>query len=278
MPGAGRAALALLLTASQSGPPARAQAAPDVQAAFEVVSVKPDQNPAAQIGVRPVVGNRFSAVITLNLLIAVAYGERSTLLESQVVDAPSWAATDRYEFNATFEGTMASVPGGPPDRLMSMVKRMLAERFKLRIHQETRQVPVYDLVVADPAGRLGPRLTNPPGACVRVGGALPANFDFSTSCGFKRFGPTVITAKAITLETFAGALGQQPDVKRVVRDRTGLAGEFDLALEYVPLSADPQSGPGLTTALRDQLGLSLRSSTGPVEVFVVDGLERPAAD
>ena len=84
---------------------------------FDVVSVKPDANPSAQIGIRPVFGNRFSAAITVQLLIAVAYGERSTLPDHQVVGAPSWAASDRYEINATFDGPMTSVPGGPPDRL-----------------------------------------------------------------------------------------------------------------------------------------------------------------
>ena len=247
---------------------------------FEVVSVKPDANPAAQIGIRPVIGNRFSAVITVNLLIAVAYGERSTLPDHQVVGAPPWAVNDRYEINATFDGPMTSVPGGPPDRLMSMVRRMLADRFKLRIHKETRQLPVYDLVVADADGRLGQQLTRPPGTCVRVSGALPPNFDFSTPCGFKRVGPTLITAKSIDLDTLAEELSRRPDLGRLVRNRTGLTDEFDVELEYAPLAAagDPQAGPLLPTALRDQLGLGLRSTTGPVDVFVVDGLERPTPD
>ena len=249
--------------------------------AFEVVSVKPDANPTAQIGIRPVFGNRFSAAITVKLLIAVAYGETSTLPDHQVVGAPSWAASDRYEINATFDGPIGTAANeGSPDRLMSMVRRMLADRFKLRIHKETRQMPVYDLVVADADGRLGPRLTKPAGTCVRVTGALPPNFDFSTSCGFKRVGPTVITAKSIDLDTLAGELSRRPDLGRQVRNRTGLTDEFDVELEYAPLAAagDPQAGPGLTTALRDQLGLSLRSTTGPVDVFVVDGLERPTPD
>jgi uncharacterized protein (TIGR03435 family) len=253
--------------------------APD--AAFEVVSIKPDQNPATPFGIRLVFGNRFSAVITVNLLIAEAYGERTALPLSQLVGAPSWAATDRYDINATFDGPITTAgPGGPADRLMAMVRRMLAERFRLRIHKETRDVPVYDLVVANADGRLGPRLTKPPGTCVRVSGPLPPNFDFSTSCGFKRVGPTLITAKSLDLDSFAGELSRRPDAGRVVRNRTELAGEFDIELEYVPLAAaaDPLTGPGLTTALREQLGLALRSATGPVDVFVVDGLERPTAD
>jgi len=248
--------------------------------AFEVVSVKPDANPAAQIGIRPVFGNRFSAVITVNLLIAVAYGERFTLLDGQVVGAPSWAATDRYEINATFDGPIGTAAKeGSPDRLMSMVRRMLADRFKLRIHKETRQVPVYDLVVATADGRLGPRLTKPPGTCLRGSGVLPADFDFRASCGFKRVGPTLITAKSIDLDTFATQLSRGADVGRLVRNRTALTDEFDVEFEYVALAAsDPQAGPGLTTALREQLGLALRSATGPMEVFVVDGVERPTPD
>ena len=271
------AAVALACGALVGRAPIAAQVPP---AAFEVVSVKPDLNPTAQIGIRPVFGNRFSAVITVNLLIAVAYGERSTLLDSQVIGAPSWAASDRYEINATFDGPMTTTANGPPDRLMSMVKTMLADRFKLRIHKETRQLPVYDLVVSAANGRLGPRLTTPPGTCVRVTGALPANFDFSTSCGFKRGGPTLIVAKSIDLDSFAGELSRRPDVGRLVRNRSGLTAEFDLELEYAPLAAagDPPTGPGLSTALRDQLGLALRSATAPMDVFVVDALERPTAD
>lgn len=257
--------------------PIAAQAPP---AAFEVVSVKPDLNPAAPIGIRPVVGNRFSAVVTVNVLIAVAYGERSALLESQIAGAPPWAATDRYEINATFDGPITAVPGGPPVRLMSMIHTLLADRFKLKIHKETRQVPVYDLVVASADGRLGPGLTKAPGTCVRVSGALPANVDFSALCGFKRVTPTLITAKGLRLDDFAGALGPRPDVQRPVRNRTGLGGEFDLELEYAPFSSpgDPPAGPGLATAMRDQLGLALRPTTGPVEVFVIDAVERPVAD
>jgi uncharacterized protein (TIGR03435 family) len=258
-----------------------AQTAPDLAAgAFEVASIKLDTNPAAQAGIRPVVGNRFSAVVTVNVLIAVAYGEQSALLDSQIAGAPSWAATDRYEINATFDGPITAAPGGPPVRLMSMVRNLLADRFQLKIHGETRQVPVYDLVLANPDGRLGTRLTQAPGTCVRVSGALPANVDYSTLCGFKRVGPTLITAKGIDLDSFAGELSRRPDVQRVVRNRTALAGEFDLELEYVPLSGagDPQQGPPLATALRDQLGLALRSTTGPVEVQVVDSVQRPTAN
>ena len=279
MPTAGRPAL-LLVVACAVGV-AGAQVAPELPpAAFEVASVRLDVNPGAQMGIRPVVGNRFSAVMTVKALIAVAYGASGALLDSQVADVPSWAGADRFEINATFDGPITTVPGGPPVRLMSMIRSLLEDRFKLRIHRETRQVPVYDLVLADADGRrLGPRLTRAPGTCIRVSGALPANVDFSTLCGFKRVTATLISAKGITLDTLAGALSSRQDVQRVVRNRTALEGEFDLELEYTPFSAgDPQPGPGMSTAMRDQLGLALRPAAGPVEVFVIENVERPTAD
>ena len=118
-----------------------------------MVSIKPDLNPAEQLGIRPVGGNRFSAVIAVNVLIAVDYGERSALLDSQIAGAPS------------------------------IIHTLLPDRFKLNIHKETRQMPVYDLVLASADGRLGPRLRNPPGPCVRVSGALPTAV---TSAGASR--------------------------------------------------------------------------------------------
>src|SRR5688572_5016426 len=229
MPLARLAALALLLLASQGfAASLRGQAAPaPPPASFDVVSVKLDQDPAAQMGIRPVVGNRFSAVVTVNVLIAVAYGEGPALLESQVAGSPSWAATDRFEINATFDGPITAAPGGPPVRLMSMIRTLLADRFKLRIHRETRQLPVYDLVVADADGRrLGPRLTRAPGTCIRLSGALPANVDFSALCGFKRVTPSMITGKGVNMDALAGALGQRADVQRIVRNRTALEGRI----------------------------------------------------
>ena len=175
----------------------RAPLAAQAPAAFEVVSVKPDLNPAAQMGIRPVVGNRFSAVSTVNVLIAVAYGERSALLDSQIAGAPSWAATDRFEINATFDGAITAVPGGPPIRLMAMIHTLLADRFKLKIHKETRQAPVYDLVVAGADGRLGPRLTKAPGTCVRPGRSTQASYSTRASttgwhsCAARRLAPWV---------------------------------------------------------------------------------------
>ena len=248
-------------------------------AAFEVVSVKLDSNPAAQMGIRPVMGNRFSAVMTAKALIMVSYGARGSLLENQVVGAPSWTGTDRYEINATFDGPITSTGSSSADRLMAMIRTLLADRFKLRLHTETRQVPVFDLVMANADSQPGPRLVKAPGTCVRVSGALPANVDFSTLCGFKPTAGGTLLAKGIDLGDLASALSQRPEVQRIVHNRTGLAGDYDVDLEYTPFAGgDAQPGPGLTTALREQLGLTLRSATGPVEMFVVDSVERPAPD
>ena len=262
------------------GAQAQAQAGDLPPAAFEAASVKLDIEQTAQPGIRPVVGNRFTAFVTVRMLIALAYGVPSALLDAQIADAPGWTGTDRFEINATFDGPITATPGGPPLRLLAMIRSLLADRFRLRLHAETRQLPVYDLLVERADGQLGPRLTRAAGTCVRVSGALPPNVDFTTLCGFRRVSPSVISGKSLTLEALAGALGQRAEVQRIVRDRTALTGEFDVDLEYAPFTgaADPPPGPGLTTALREQLGLALRSTIGPVQVHVVDSVERPGPD
>lgn len=99
-------------------------------------------------------------------------------------------------------------------------------------------------------GRDRPASDSPDGDGQGFSGALPANVDYDAMCGCKRVMPSVITAKGIDLETFAGALAQQPDVRRVVRHRAPLEGEFDVELEYARFTGagDPAQGPGLTTA------------------------------
>ena len=249
-------------------------------AAFEVASIKRNQDPDAQLGVRPVTTNRFSGVMTAKMLVQVAYGFPNTLFDGQIVGGPPWTDRDQFEINAVFEGPIAAAPGGPPVRLLAMMRGLLAERFKLQVRTETRQLPVYDLVVDRDNGQLGPRLTRSDGSCLPITAATEPVTDFSRYCGFRRFSPGVMSAKGGTLESLAGALAFLPDVQRVVRDRTGLAGQFDFDLEYTQVAAanDPQAGPTIFTALREQLGLTLRPATGPVEVLVIDRLEPPTPD
>ena len=134
-------------------------------AAFEVASIRRNADPNAQLGVRPVTSNRFSAVATVKMLVQVAYGFPNTLFEGQIVGGPGWASSDRFEVDAVFSGSISATPGGPPVRLLAMVRALLADRFKLQVRREQRQLAVYDLVLDRPTGALGSRLTRSDGTC-----------------------------------------------------------------------------------------------------------------
>jgi uncharacterized protein (TIGR03435 family) len=263
---AAAAALVVLATGarpeSQSLPPEL-----PVSVTFEVVSVKRSTDPSAQFGARMMGNGRFSAVLTARMLVMLAYGYPSTLHDNQLVGGPSWITTDRFEINATFEGPTAIAPNSPPVRLLAMERAMLADRFKLRVHQETRQLPVFDLVRSRP-DRLGPRLVPSDGSC-------------QPSCGITPSARGTISAKGIPLSRFALLISYLPDVQRPVRDRTGLTDAVDIGIDFArdtTANANAGDSPPIMTALKEQLGLELRPATGPVDVIVIDHIEAPTPD
>jgi uncharacterized protein (TIGR03435 family) len=134
-----------------------------------------------------------------------------------------------------------------------MVQTLLAERFHLALHRETRQLPIFALVV----GKTGPRLheaENTPGPTrTRLG---------------------QIIARKMSLTTLANILTF--DLKRPVKDQTGLPGEFAFTLEWSPTLGDPSDQPSLFAAVQDQLGLKLESTKGPIEMFLIDHVEKPS--
>jgi len=265
-------------------PLARTQAQPQppalpVSATFEVVSVKLHPDQTTPIGVRQMGGGRFAAVLTVRTLVLLAYGYPDALIGAQVTGGSSWIDTDRYEINATFEGPLAVAAGGPPVRLLAMERALLADRFKLTIHQEAEPLAVFDLVVSRGDGRLGPRLVRSDGTCLAQPATPAPIADLTPYCGIKRSTRVAMSATGISLSRFARLLSFVPDVERIVRDRTGLVDAFDLDLDFAPVgSAEAQDLPPITTALKEQLGLELRSATGPVDVIVIDRVERPTPD
>ena len=241
-------------------------AALPVDAAFEVTSVKRVTDPTAQISARSSNNGRLSAVFTVRTLVQLAYGYPDTLRDDQVVGGPSWIDTDLFEINATFDGPIAIAPNSPPVRLLAMERRLLADRFQLKVHQETRPLRVFDLVLSRDDGRLGPRLTRSDGSC-------------APACGVKRSVAGGMSAKGIPIARFALLISFLPDVQRIVRDRTGLTGAFDLELDFArEASPEPQAQPALMTALKEQLGLELRATTAPANVIVIDHVEPPMPD
>ena len=263
----------------------RAQSTDQKPLAFDVASIKVGIPADVPMGIRPVsAGGQFHAVLTLHDLVQIAYGAPLALLPSQVVGGPDWVATERFEIVAKADG-LANAPSGGRDELQSMMRTLLADRFRLEIRRESREQPIFNLVLDRSDGRLGPRLRAEDGQCVSTSAVSAASADSSRWCGFRRFGPGAISARGMTLDAFASGISTRPDIQRVVRNRTGLTGKFDLDVEYMPDRAstgDPQPAAvdsvGLSTALREQLGLKLQATRGPVDVLVIEHIEKPSPD
>ena len=154
---------------------------------------------------------------------------------------------------------------------------VLADRFKLRVHQETKPLPVFDLVRSRADGRLGPRLVKSDGSCLPLPSTSAPISDFTPYCGVKRSVPGAMSAEGF-LSRFALLISFLPDVQRIVRDRTGLTEAFDIDLDFARDAADAQDKPPIMTALKEQLGVELRPATGPVDVIVIDHVEPPTPD
>jgi len=218
-------------------------------------------------------GGMFRAVgLTVREYMRAAFGSPTALLADQVTGGPAWVDTDRFEIIAKV-ANVASL-SEPNQQVLTMLRGLLAERFKLAVHTESRQLPMYDLVVAADDGRLGPRLRRPADTCIPIM-AMQVTPDISRMCGVRRWGLGVLGGVG-SMGWLAGILSQNPAVARVVRDRTGLAGDFDFDLEFqVNEQAGGDLRPSLFTSLREQLGLKLVPTKGPVDVLVIDHAEKP---
>jgi uncharacterized protein (TIGR03435 family) len=236
--------------------------------AFEVTSVRKVVEPDVIYGIRPVdPAGRFHAIITVRDLIMVAYGSPLALVEAQIIDLPPWTRNDRFEIIAKAPGALSH------ESLLTMVRGLLAERFLLRVRKETRQLPVYDLVL-ERAGQPGPRLRAANGQC--LSDPKEASADLVRACGFKRVTATSISALGMTMDTFASGLANRREVQRHVRNRTGLSGTFDIDVEFTP---EPDAPAGaFFTAFREQLGLRFQSTSGPLDAYVIERVEPPLPD
>lgn len=270
------------LAIQAQNPPSNAQAV-----TFEAASIKEHTEPGAGsfVGRRP--GGRFAAEnATLREILEYAY----QLQRFQLIGSLAPVENARWDIAATL-GSAAATAG--PDAISTAVRALLAERFALVVHRETRTLPVYALrLVRD--GSPGPALVKSAMDCPalmaaaqRGGGPPPPQ---AQQCGFRgRIGS--LQSNGMPLTELALALATR--VERPVVDQTRLAGTWDLTLTYaadpaqippgtlapdVPAPAPNPDAPSLFTALQEQLGLRLVSATGPVEVLVVDRLARPTPD
>jgi uncharacterized protein (TIGR03435 family) len=272
-----RFATALLVCAA-TALPARAQ-----RPAFEVASIKRNVSVGQLSSIRGQPGGRITVT---NHSLRSIIRQINRLQGDQIVGGPDWVDKDRWDIVAKGEGDPAF------EQLVAMMQTLLADRFKLVTHRETRDMPVYALVLARSDGRLGPQLQTSTVDCAAIaaaartqGGTAPPPPGAGPRCGTNMsFGRMRTSAVPMTdiARNFSIAAG------RTVVDRTGLTGIFDLDVTWKPDvpagSAGPagnistDDAPSLFTALQEQLGLKLDAQRGPVEVLVIDSAERPVED
>jgi uncharacterized protein (TIGR03435 family) len=297
-----------VLTAVVAVVTAQAQS-PERLPSFEVVSVKQNNSgPGGRMQMITQPGGRFLATnAPLKLVISDAFLGAQPLGPSRVLGGPEWIDSARYDINAKasqeFQRPTGGLPG-PPKELLLMLRSLLEDRFKLKAHLETRELPVYELVVARVDGKLGPQLRQSTLDCDavlaarRAGAPEPPRQPMEPpQCGAMR-GPARIISGGIPMQQFttmltvaladdSGSVGR--DQGRLVIDKTGLTGRFEFMLAFTPQQMPTQApppgvppidpnGPGFFTALEEQLGLKLQSARGPVEVVVIDSVERPTPD
>jgi uncharacterized protein (TIGR03435 family) len=244
---------------------------------FEVATVRPNGSGEANASIRVQPGGRLTATNqTLRNLIRNAFN----LQPDQMIGGPDWINSDRFDIVAKAADADLDAKGMMPQtQFMLRVQSFLEERFKMVTHWETRELPVYALIVAT-EGKLGPKLKAHTGDCDRAqSGGPPPPGSPAVNCGTRtNMTPTSgkLTGNGITMQTFARNLSG--GTGRNVVDKTGLAGSYDLELEFTPDQSPDTTGPSLFTAMQEQLGLKLDSQRAPVEVLVIDRLEKPTPD
>ena len=287
-------ALAAPLASAQTNPAPAPPATADSSAkpmTYDAISIKPNNGGTSvnnQGMIRSMVMMRnlpdgFSAAnANVRQLIANAYDVK----DDQVSGGPDWVGSTGYDIEAK-----VTDPDGPHQLTKAQrtqaLQALLSDRFKLAVHAETKDAPIYALTIA----KGGPKLKEskpsdalpagiPPGAAVRgPDGAVPRG------SMMRMFGPGNLTAAAMTTTQFAIMLSQQ--LHQTVVDRTGLTGSYDLSLQWTPdnlppppsgaeASAPDPGGPSIFTAVQEQLGLKLDSTRGPVKTLVIDHIERPS--
>jgi uncharacterized protein (TIGR03435 family) len=259
-----------------------------------VASIKPFDASGDRLRISMTPGRYDVAGLPSQLIL----GQALMVPVDRIIGLPDWITRERYTIAAK------AADGAPPNALPVMLRNLLKDRFKLATHRETRELPIYNLVFARNDKHFGPALKETSAECrtmisarleaVQRGGPVPAPLDpDGCSLALINPGPGIASFKGIPMAMIVTILTQS--VGRTVLDKTGLTSSYDFTLKWTP---DPGSGgltpfgpppgappapadpdaPNLFTALQEQLGLKLESARGPVEVVVIDRLEKPTPD
>ncbi len=261
----------------------------DPNTRFDVVSSKPidDANTPMRIMMTPA---GFESSMPVGTILRQALQKP----DYQMVGAPGWINTERYSIRA-------KQPAGVPFTAMPvMLLNLLKDRFQLATHLETREQPIFHLVLARSDGRLGPDLKPTPAECqaaiaerqAAMKSGAPPSFNPDDQCGSGRISPGLISGSGRSIAQLVPMLADL--TSRPVIDKTGLTGVYDYTLKFAyegrmpgvmgPLGTqgpappvDPDA-PSLSAALQEQLGLKLEGARGPVEIMVIDTFEKPTLD
>ena len=228
--------------------------------AFEAATIKPDTSGSGSSSTNSTNGLLRITNQTLQTMIQYAYNVR----DFQITGGPGWMRSDRYDVTAKPEN------GAHEGEMKQMLQSLLAERFQLQFHRETREGPVYVLLVGKTGSRLQP--------------APESNNSGIDSGRSGDTGKSTMKGTNVTMAELAASLAAR--VGRPVIDKTSLTGRFNFDLSWVPdltlsggatNSAPPDvSGPSIFTAVQEQLGLRLDSQKGPTEILMIDRAERPS--
>jgi uncharacterized protein (TIGR03435 family) len=254
--------------------------------AFDVTSVKPNPTGGRSGAIQR--GRFAQSAVTLQQLVRMAFGT------NEIVGGPGWIDSERFDVEGRGSFDLSGFlpgPDGSPPQVYLMLQQLLADRFKLTVHKATQERPVYTLVTARRDQQFGPRLTRSTFDCEALlaatvqSGRLPAPPSQAAMPRCAVGGtPGHLMADSIDMSRLASVLSASTD--RVVIDRTGLLGRFNVELQWTPDALGPASSanaaaastdapPALVTAIQEQLGLKLDAVTAPIEVLVIDTAARP---
>ena len=253
---------------------------------FDVVSIKPNKSGTEAFGFSDVPDAYGGKNISLEMIIRDAFGIYE---EYRYSGAPGWISSDRYDVeakldSATFDQLQKLNRNDRKLATQHMLQSLLAERFNLTVQRETKESPIYFLVIAKNGPKLQESKPNPddPNA--------PKNAVWG---GSTKSGMIILPANLMPIEQLASRLSSI--VGRMVLDKTGLTGKYDFTLQYAPdqsavppslsasegqpaASASDPNSVSIFTALQDQLGLKLESGKGPIEIIVIDHIERASGN
>lgn len=252
---------------------------------YEVASIKPDLSDHTSSST----SNPSDGYVATNTTVAVLIQSAYNILNFQLVGGPDWLNSERYVVNAKMDAETADALQKlkVEDRTLArhqMLQALLADRLKLTTHRETRDLPVYFLVIAKNGSKLRQaKLGDTYENGVKGRGSTMGQNISSSSTPFT----TSITSQGTPISSLLPLLGRP--LSRTVLDKTGLTGNFDYTLKFAvarPLPDDTLNGrpwpdsdlPFLFEAIQQQLGLKLEQGKGPVEVIVIDHIERPSGN